>query len=103
MFTLQIDLQPQIEQRVKFLMEKHFSKELFFRDLISYKISELEKALFKMKKDLRKYEKQYKMSSYEFYQLFEAGKYGDQDDYMIWAGLYELSQKNEKELAQLQW
>ncbi len=103
MYTLQINLQPKVEQRVKFLIGKYKNKELFFKDFISYKISELEKSIYKIEKDLRKYEKQYQMSSLEFFQLFENGKYGDEDDYMIWSGLYEFYQKNKNELAQLQW
>ena len=103
MFDLQINLEPHIEQRIKYLINKNPNKEKLFTDLISYKIAELEKALFEMEKDLRKYEKQYQISSEVFYQLFEDGKYGDEDDYMIWAGLYELSQNNKNELIKLQW
>ena len=101
MVTLQLDLQENIAKRVKYLIGKHSNKEHFFHDLISYKISELKKANFKIKTDLRKYENQYKKSSAMFYKLFEAGEYGDDDDFMIWAGLYELYQENTNELNYL--
>ena len=39
---------------------------------------------------LRAYEKKYGYSTIEFYRRFQAGKLGDGDDFMMWAGLYHL-------------
>lgn len=39
---------------------------------------------------LREYERRYGYSTIEFYERFEAGELGDDDDLMMWAGLYHL-------------
>ncbi len=103
MLSLQIDKQPQLEERVKYLLSKYSDTNLFFSDLVSYKISELERAITNIEKDLRKYEKKYFMTSEEFYKEFEKGNFGDEDDYMIWSGIYELNLKNKTELIKLKW
>jgi hypothetical protein len=103
MITLNLKLQPDIEQRLNYLISKKGDIELFFKDFLTYKISQLEKAIFNMEKDLRKYERKYKLTSQEFYQQFEAGKFGDEDDYMVWSGIYELLQENRTELKKIQW
>lgn len=100
---LNINLQPQTEQRLKYLISKNKDAEHFFKDFITYKIAQLEKAIFNIEKDLRKYELKYKLSSEEFYKQFEDGKFGDEDDYMIWSGIYELYLENKTELNNLKW
>ena len=103
MITLNLKLQPDIEQRLNYLISKKGDIDLFFKDFLTYKISQLEKAIFNMEKDLRKYERKYKLTSQEFYHQFEAGKFGDEDDYMVWSGIYELLQENKTELKKIQW
>jgi len=39
---------------------------------------------------LREYERKYGYSTIEFYRRFENGEAGDDDDMMMWAGLYHL-------------
>jgi hypothetical protein len=39
---------------------------------------------------LRIYEKKYGYSTIEFYGRFQSGDLGDDDDLMMWAGLYHL-------------
>jgi hypothetical protein len=39
---------------------------------------------------LRSYECKYGYSTIEFYRRFENGELGDDDDLMMWAGLYHL-------------
>lgn len=39
---------------------------------------------------LRAYEKKYGYSTFEFYRRYRDGKMGDDDDLMMWAGLYHL-------------
>ena len=102
MITLNIELQPDIEQRLNYLMSKQSDIEYFFKDFIIYKISQLEKAIFNIEKDLRKYERKYNLSSPLFFQQFESGKFGDEDDYMIWSGIYEMLQENKTELKKIQ-
>ena len=39
---------------------------------------------------LSTYEQEYGYSTIEFYRRYEAGELGDDDDLMMWAGLYHL-------------
>lgn len=39
---------------------------------------------------LRDYEQKYGYSTIEFYQRFEKGELGDDDDLLLWAGYYHL-------------
>ena len=39
---------------------------------------------------LRAYEQRYGYSTIEFYRRFEEGELGDDDEMMMWAGLYHL-------------
>ena len=39
---------------------------------------------------LQTYERKYGYSTIEFYRRFESGELGDDDDLMMWAGLYHL-------------
>lgn len=39
---------------------------------------------------LRAFEQRYGYSTIEFYRRFQAGELGDDDDLMMWAGLYHL-------------
>jgi hypothetical protein len=39
---------------------------------------------------LRTYEQKYGYSTIEFYRRFQNGELGDDDDLMMWAGLYHL-------------
>ncbi len=55
-----------------------------------------------MQIDLKQFEEQYSLSSEEFYRQFESGKLGDKEDYMIWAGIYEMLLQNKKRLGELE-
>ncbi len=39
---------------------------------------------------LREYEHKYGYSTIEFYRRFQSGELGDDDDLMMWSGLYHL-------------
>ena len=39
---------------------------------------------------LRSYERRYGYSTIEFYRRFQGGELGDDDDLLLWAGLYHL-------------
>jgi hypothetical protein len=39
---------------------------------------------------LRDYERKYGYSTIEFYRRFQGGELGDDDDLMLWSGLYHL-------------
>ena len=39
---------------------------------------------------LREYERKYGYSTIEFYRRFQGGELGDDDDLMMWSGIYHL-------------
>ncbi len=39
---------------------------------------------------LREYETRFGFSTIEFYRRYQEGELGDDDEYMLWAGLYHL-------------
>jgi len=43
-----------------------------------------------LSEQLREYEQKYGYSTIEFYSRFQKGALGDNDDFMMWAGLYHL-------------
>ena len=40
---------------------------------------------------LRQYEQKYSLSTIEFYRRFQNGELGDDDDLLMWSGLYYIS------------
>ena len=43
-----------------------------------------------MSEALREYERKYGYSTIEFYRRFQNGELGDEDDLMMWSGIYHL-------------
>ncbi|MFB0535419.1 MAG: hypothetical protein ACETWR_10595 [Anaerolineae bacterium] len=43
-----------------------------------------------LSEQLQEYERKYGYSTIEFYRRYRAGELGDDDDLMMWAGLYHL-------------
>ena len=54
-----------------------------------------------MQNDLNKYEAQYNLKSSDFFEQFEAGKLGDDKDFMLWAGIYEMQLDCKQKLQKL--
>jgi hypothetical protein len=44
----------------------------------------------KLSQRLRSYETQYGYSTIDFYRRYQNGELGDDDDFMMWAGLHQL-------------
>lgn len=57
-------------------------------------------ALLAFKADLVAYERQYGMTSDAFYARFQTGELGDSQDYVVWAGEYQLYLSIKRELDQ---
>ncbi len=47
---------------------------------------------------LQKYETKYNMTSKEFYRKLENGEVGDDRDFVMWSGIYELLLDSKKQL-----
>ena len=102
MLSLQLDVQPATEQRLRRLMSQVSDQEAFARNIIDFQIHELKRGILNLRLDLKKFESQYQMPSDVFYQQFEQGLIDDHEDFMLWSGLYEMLQDNQQRLQELQ-
>lgn len=57
--------------------------------------------LYRLDERLAAYEKQYAMSSAEFYRRFRVGELGDDADMVEWSAFWEMRQATQKRLAEL--
>ncbi len=101
MLSLQLDVQPQTEYRLKKVLNFMEDQEMFAQNLIAYQIAELKKGILNIRLDLKPFEEKYKMNTETFYRQFQQGELSDSEDNMIWAGLYEMLQQNTVRLREL--
>jgi len=96
-----IDLQPAIANKFNKYVQLFGSKELLFDKFIDYHINRIKREIVRMQNELEKYEKKYNLKTSDFYKQFEQGEFGDENDFMIWAGIYELQLDSKNKLATL--
>jgi hypothetical protein len=101
MLNLKLHIQPQTARRLKKILTYAQNEEMFALNIINYQIKELHKGIINLRLDMKEFEKKYKMSSDEFYQKFEQGISGDNEDFIVWAGIYEMVLENEQKLSEL--
>lgn len=101
MLNLQLQIQPQTEHRLKRILAFTHDQEVFAQNIIAYQIAELKKGILNIRLDLKQFEEQYQLDSEIFYQQFEEGQLEDSEDYLLWAGLYEMLHKNTARLQEL--
>ena len=101
MAQVTIDLQADIANKFKTYIKLFGSKELMFDKFIDYHINRLKREIARMQKELIKYEEKYNLNTEEFYQGFDKGEFGDEKDYMLWAGIYELQLDSKNKLAEI--
>ena len=101
MVNLQLQLQPQTEERLRKILAQYHNQEVFVQNIIAYQIAELKRAILNIRLDLQPFEQKYQLSTEEFYQQFETGVLEDTDDFMVWAGIYEMLCENTRKLGEL--
>lgn len=101
MFNLKLHIQPKTEQQLKKILIHIQDEETFAQNIIAYQITELQKGVLNIRLDLKQFEDKYQQSSKEFYQQFEQGKFDDREDFILWAGLYEMLQNSKHRLQEL--
>ena len=69
--------------------------------MAKHRIDEIRRAITNIQQDLQEFEKQYGMTTESFYRRFRDGDIGDEEDYMIWGGLYEMLIENRRELEMM--
>ncbi len=75
------------------IFEKNLSDEYLQKaisKIISYEIAKTTQELEELKKELKKYEEQFKMRSEDFFSKFSAGELGDSADFFEWSALYKM-------------
>jgi predicted mannosyl-3-phosphoglycerate phosphatase (HAD superfamily) len=102
MLNLSFDLQPETEQKFIRIMEQYSDKEEFFQDIIRYQIDELKNSIHNIEIDLKELEQKHCLSSEEFYRKFTNGDLGDEEEYILWSGIYEMQSANKKKLTELE-
>ncbi len=101
MLNLQLKVPAETARRLKKVLEYTQNQETFAENIIAYQIAEMKKGNLNMRLDLKQFEEKYQMNSEIFYREFVQGKLEDTEDYMVWAGLYEMLEKNKTRLQEL--
>jgi len=61
----------------------------------------LQRAILNLRLDLKIFEEKYQITSKQFYQEFSQDILADEEDFIIWSGLYEMLKQNEIQLQKL--
>ncbi len=77
------------------------SNDLFVDNFIDFHINRLKREINRMEIAVSKYEAKYQMNSIFFYQHIQNGDLGDDKDFVMWAGIYEMLLDSKKQLAEL--
>ena len=101
MQQITIDLQPKIANKFNNYVQLFGSEELLFDKFIEYHVNRIKREIARMQIELEKYEKRYNLKTGDFYNRFERGEFGDESDYMLWSGIYELQIDSKKKLESL--
>jgi hypothetical protein len=102
MLNLNLNLKPDTEKKIKQILAQLSDQDIFFQDIINHRISELKKGIVNKGIDLQKFEEKYNLSSEEFYRKFGNGELGDDEDFMVWSGIYEMQQQDRQTLTELE-
>jgi len=77
------------------------NNDLFVDNFFEYHLNRLKREIARMQYTLIKYETKYNMTSELFYKKIENGELGDDKDFVMWSGIYELLLDSKKQLSQL--
>lgn len=101
MLNLNLNIRSKTAKRLKRVLENSRDEETFAQNVIAFQVAQLKRGILNLKLDLKELEQKYSMSSESFYKRFSQGKLDDRQDYIQWAGLYEMLTENEKQLQGL--
>lgn len=83
-------------------MVQFSNQNLFFQDVINHRISEFKKGIVNKEIDQQKFEEKYNLSPEEFYRKFGEGELGNDEDFMVWPGIFEMQQQGRQTLSELE-
>ncbi|MBI4649176.1 MAG: hypothetical protein HY738_21930 [Bacteroidia bacterium] len=101
MEQLTLKLQPKYVGKMQTLINVFGDSDLFVDKFFDYHINRLKREIARMQFAINKYEIKYNMKSDIFYQKIETGELGDDKDFVMWSGIYELLLDSKKQLSQL--
>ena len=101
MLDFHLSVQPKTEQRLKIILNSVEDEENFAQGIINDEIAKLQRAILNLRLDLKVFEQKYQITSEQFYQEFSQGFLGDEEDFIIWSGVYEMLSQNEIQLQKL--
>ena len=102
MSNLKLEVQPKTAKRLRKVLKLYPDQESFAQSIIVHQINELKQSIINLRLDLQEYEKKYQLSTEDFYRRFTQGNTDDREDYIIWAGVYEMLRTNEEQLQEMQ-
>ena len=102
MVNIKLQLQPKTEERLRKILAQYHNQEAFAQNIIAYQITELKRAILNIRLDLQQFEQKYQLETEKFYRQFQTGLLEDTEDFMLWAGIYEMFQENSRKLKELQ-
>lgn len=95
-------LQANHVEKMQTLLKVMGNNDLFVDNFFDFHLNRLKREILRMQNALTKYEIKYQMKSDEFYKRIENGELGDDKDFVMWSGIYELLLDSKKQLAELQ-
>lgn len=101
MEQLTLTLPTNYVRKMQTLINIFGNDNLFVDKFFEYHINRLKREIARMQLALNKYEKKYDMSSEQFYKKIEAEELGDDKDFVMWSGIYELLLDSKKQLSLL--
>ncbi len=102
MLNLNLNIRPKTAKRLKKVLEYSRDEEAFAQGFIAYQIAELRCAILNLRLELKTFEEKYRMASTIFHKKFNQGQMDDSEDFILWAGMCEMLEKNEARLQGLE-
>ncbi|MFQ5888070.1 MAG: hypothetical protein ACE5HY_05185 [Candidatus Hydrothermarchaeales archaeon] len=84
----------------KGLEDEYLSRSLW--KIIKHEKERTSQDIQSLRKDLDKFESEYKMSSDDFINRFEKGKMGDEEDYFEWAAIFKMYKRSMERFEMLE-
>jgi len=102
MLNFNLNVRPKTAKRLKKVLEYSRDEEAFAQSFIAYQIAELRRAILNLRLEMKTFEERYGMSSAKFQKKFNQGQMDDSEDFILWAGMCEMLEKNEGRLQGLE-
>lgn len=86
------------------IFEKGLQDEYLSRSIgkiIEHERAKTSQDIQSLKVELERFESQYRMSSEEFFAMFEKGELGDSEDYFEWSALFKMYKRSIERLEML--